>query len=406
MSLEGQALGSFGSAEFRAPLVIKFGWGVLGASLPEVLAELGIRRPLLITDPNVGKLRLVLEAVERASSSVPFAGVFNGIPHEPTTREVEAALAAYLASGADGIVAIGGGSVMDTAKAASMLATNGGTLADYYGANRFPRQGAPLIAVPTTAGTGSEVTRFTVITDPETHAKLLITDRKMIPSAAVVDPSLTVTVPAEVTANTGIDALTHAIEAYVSVKANPMSDTLALSAIRRMAWSLPLAFAEPEDRGARTGAALGALEAGLAFCNASVALVHGMARPLGVFFGVPHGASNAMLLPTVSAFSLSAAPQRYGDIAKAMGSDTQGLDSLAAARQGVDAIKQAVQRGADPDPGRVRHRPRGVGASGAQHGLPGHRQRQSGQQPAHRHRRGDHRAVHAGVLNPDSIAEE
>lgn len=337
--MSGEVPSSFGTAEFRAPTVLKFGWETLTATLAEVLGEVGIERPLLVTDPTVGKLARVVRAVETLSSSVRVAGIFEGIPHEPTTREVDAALAAFINSRADGVVAIGGGSVMDTAKAASMLAVNGGPLSDYFGANRFPRPGVPLVAVPTTAGTGSEVTRFTVITDPETHAKLLITDRKMIPRAAIIDPSLTVTVPPEVTANTGVDALTHAIEAYVSRKANPLSDTLALSAIRRMVWSLPRAFADGEDKAARIGAALGALEAGLAFSNASVALVHGMARPLGVVFGVPHGASNAMLLPTVTAFSVSAAPRRYRNVAEAMGIDVEGLDDLSAAQRGLEAIE-------------------------------------------------------------------
>lgn len=343
MAGEEQQLSYFGTAEFRTPSVIKFGWEVLRGTLPEVLKEAGIERPLLMTDPIVGKLGPVVGALEAVSTSVRFAGSFDGIPFEPTTREVEGGLAAFRASGADGIVAIGGGAVIDTAKGVSMLATNGGHLSDYFGANRFPRHGVPLVAVPTTAGTGSEVTRFTVITDPETHAKLLITDRKMIPTAAVVDPSLTVTTPPEVTACPGVDAITHAMEAYVSRKANPLSDSLALSALRRLAWSLPGAFADPYDRSARTGAALGALEAGMAFCNASVALVHGMARPLGVVFGVRHGASNSMLLPTVMAYSMAAAPRRYRDVARALGVEVEGVDDLTAARQGMEAVRALCQ---------------------------------------------------------------
>jgi alcohol dehydrogenase class IV len=200
------------------------------------------------------------------------------------------------------------------------------------------------VAVPTTSGTGSEATRYAIIGDPVTHAKVPITDWKTIPLASIVDASLTVTMPADVTANTGVDAITHGIEAYVSRRANPISDTLALSAIRRMVFALPRAFADPEDRVARTEAALGSLEAGIAFCNSSVALLHGMSRPLGAAFGVPHGASNAMLLPVVLSFSIPAAPRRYRDIAEVMGVDVAGLEDLAAAERGAAAIEALCRR--------------------------------------------------------------
>jgi alcohol dehydrogenase class IV len=325
--------------EFRMPGILKFGWGILGTALLDVLRETGVERPLLVTDANVGKLPRVVQAVESVSSSVRFAGVFDAVPHEPTTVEVDGALGAFVSSGADGIVAIGGGSVIDTAKAAAMLSTNPGPLASYFGLNRFPLRGAPLIAVPTTSGTGSEATRTTIIGDPVTHAKLPYLDWKIVPSAAIVDPALAVTMPADVTANTGVDALTHGIEAYVSRRANPISSGLALSAIRRMVWAVPRAFADPEDREARMAAALGSLEAGLAFCNSSVALLHGMSRPLGAAFGVPHGASNAMLLGTVMAYSIPASPGRYRDIAGAMGLDVEEMDDLAAADRGLEAVK-------------------------------------------------------------------
>lgn len=324
--------------EFRTPGILKFGWGILAATLPEVLREIGVERPLLVTDPTVGKLPRVVETVEALSSSVRFAAIFDGVPHEPTTVEVDGALAAFVNSGADGIVAIGGGSVIDAAKGASMLATNVGPMVNYFGLNKFPRRGAPLVAVPTTSGTGSEATRTAIIGDPATHAKLPYLDWKIVPSASILDPSLTVTMPPDITANTGVDAMTHGIEAYVSRRANPISDHLALSAIRRMAWSVRRAFAGPEDRSARTEAALGALEGGMAFCNSSVALLHGMSRPLGAAFGVPHGASNAMLLATVMEYSIPAAPRRYRDIAGALGVEVEGLDDLSAAQRGLEAV--------------------------------------------------------------------
>lgn len=333
-----------GPFEFRMPGILRFGWGILSPALPEVLRELGVARPLLVTDANVGKLPHVMQAIEQIASSVRFSAVFDGVPHEPTTVEVDGALEAFASAGADGIVAIGGGSVIDTAKAASMLSANPGPMVNYLGLNRFPLKGAPLVAVPTTSGTGSEATRTTIIGDPETHAKLPYLDWKIVPSASIVDPSLAVTMPPDVTANTGVDALTHGIEAYVSRRANPISDSLALSAIRRMVWAVPRAFADPEDRGARTAAAMGSLEAGMAFCNSSVALLHGMSRPLGAAFGVPHGASNAMLLATVMAYSIPASPGRYRVIAEAMGLDIEGLDDLVAAERGLEAVK-ALCRG-------------------------------------------------------------
>ncbi len=277
--------------------------------------------------------------------------------HTPV-EVTEKALTLVLDRRADGLVAIGGGAVIDTAKAMALLAANDGPLPAYRGANLFPRPGIPLVAVPTTAGTGSEVTRFTVITDPETRVKMLITDDKMVPRAAIVDPSLTVDAPPRVTASAGVDALTHAIEAYVSRKANPLTDTLALSAIRRLAWSLPAAFADGQDRDARTAAAIGALEAGLAFSNASVALVHGMSRPLGAVFGVPHGIANAMLLAVVTEYSLEAAPERYGDIGEALGMEQEGTNEATAARRALQAIRALCQTlniptlagyGIDPD---------------------------------------------------------
>ena len=337
---DGDGVRTLAPREFRAPHVLQVGWGAFRATLPTVLAEAGIQRPLLVTDAVVRNLEPIAEAVEALAPAVTFPSVFDDIPGEPTTREVDAGLRALAPAECDGIVAIGGGAVLDTAKAVSLLAANGGRLPDYRGADRFPRPGIPLVAVPTTAGTGSEVTRFTVVIDPDTRVKMLITDYKMVPRAAIVDPSLTVDAPPRVTASAGVDALTHAIEAYGSRKATPLTDTLALSAIRRLVWSLPRAFADGRDAEARTAAAVGALEAGLAFSNASVALVHGMSRPLGAVFGVPHGIANAMLLPVVTRYSVAAAPARYRDVAQALGVATAGLDDAAAAGQGLAAIEE------------------------------------------------------------------
>lgn len=330
-------------AAFRTPPVLQVGWGAFSATLSAVLAEAGVRRPLLVTDQVVGNLSAVTEAVGALAPDLTFAGRFDDIPGEPTTREVDAGVGALVAAECDGLVAIGGGAVIDTAKAMALLAANGGSMSRYSGVNRFPQAGLPLVAVPTTAGTGSEVTRFTVITDLETRVKMLITDDKMVPRAAIVDPSLTVDAPPKVTASAGVDALTHAIEAYVSRKANPLTDTLALSAVRRLSWSLPAAFADGRNAEARTAAAIGALEAGLAFSNASVALVHGMSRPLGAVFGVPHGIANAMLLPVVMGYSLPSAPSRYRAIAEALDTEIGGLSEEASAQRGLIAVQRLCQ---------------------------------------------------------------
>jgi len=324
--------------------VLQVGWGAFRSTLPALLSEASIQRPLLVTDPVVRGLRSITEAIEALSPNLRFTAVFDQIPGEPTTREIEAGVSSLANAQCDGLVAIGGGAVLDTAKAVALLAANGGRLPDYRGANRFPRAGLPRVAAPTTAGTGSEVTRFTVVIDPDTRVKMLITDDKMVPRAAIVDPSLTVEAPPRVTASAGVDALTHAIEAYVSRKANPLTDTLALSAIRRLVWSLPRAYDDGHDAAARSAAAVGALEAGLAFSNASVALVHGMSRPLGAVFGVPHGIANAMLLPTVMEYSLAAAPGRYRDVAQALGVDTRGPDDQVAAREGLAVIQDLCRR--------------------------------------------------------------
>ncbi len=244
---------------------------------------------------------------------------FSDTVPDPTTTVVEAGAAILAEGGFDGLVALGGGSPIDTAKAMAILAANGGRIRDYKVPNAIPKPGLPLIAIPTTAGTGSEVTRFTVITDVATNEKMLIAGLGVTPAAALIDYELTLTAPLRLTADTGIDALTHAIESYVSRKANPFSDGMAISAMRLIWKHLRTACAEPQNHAAREAMMLGATQAGMAFSNASVALVHGMSRPIGAFFHVPHGLSNAMLLPELTAFSAPAALGRYADCAHAMG---------------------------------------------------------------------------------------
>jgi alcohol dehydrogenase class IV len=238
---------------------------------------------------------------------------------------------------------VGGGSVIDTAKSIAIMVTNAGSFEDYKGFDKIPKEGAPLIAIPTTAGTGSEVTQYTIITDTKTSVKMLISSPFLMPQKAIVDPLLTLSMPRSLTAVTGIDALTHAIEAYVSIKAQPMSDIFCLSAIELISGNLRQAWSNGNNIEARDKTMLGALQAGIAFNNSSVALVHGMSRPIGAYFHVPHGVSNAALLSTVAEFSLIGNPARYTRIAQAMGENVEHLTTLEAADLAAKSIKRLIK---------------------------------------------------------------
>jgi alcohol dehydrogenase class IV len=300
--------------------------------IPSILVSLGCNRPLIITDKMMVQLGYASRIQECLGSHDIGADVFDDTVPEPTVKSIQAGVEKAREGNYDCIIALGGGSPIDSAKAIAILAKHGGVMQDY----RFPRmvieQGLPVIAVPTTAGTGSEVTRFTIITDEISDEKMLCVGIGFMPVAALVDYKLTISLPARITADTGIDALTHAIEAYVSKKANPYSDSQAIAAIKLIGPNLRKAYHVGEDQSARAAMMLGSTLAGVAFSNASVALVHGMSRPIGAFFHVPHGLSNAMLLPSVTAYSIPAAPQRYADCARAMGIATE-LDSNEVANQ-------------------------------------------------------------------------
>ncbi|MEM2178640.1 MAG: iron-containing alcohol dehydrogenase [Candidatus Methanomethylicaceae archaeon] len=266
--------------------------------------------------------------------------IFNEIPKEPEMDFVYNGLKIYEEKNCELIIAIGGGSILDTAKGIALLATNGGSLRDYEGLEKIPKPQAPLIAVPTTAGTGSEVTKFTVITDTERKRKMLIGSVNIIPKIAIVDPLLTISMPQDITMSTGMDALTHAIEAYISIKAQPITDLLAIEAIKLISKYLRRAWANGEDIEAREKVMLGSLLAGLAFSNSSVALVHGMARPLGVYFNIPHGLSNAILLPHVMEFTYISNPEKFMNIALCMNEKIDGLSLIEAAKLSIEAVKK------------------------------------------------------------------
>ena len=324
--------------QFKAPSVIVNGPGA-AKEVGSFAKTLG-KKALIVTDVNLEKVGLLSDIKNALEvGGVSFAA-YDKVVAEPTMEYAEDGLKVFKESQADFLIAVGGGSPIDTAKAIGALANNPGKVSDFMGANKISKPAAPLIAIPTTAGTGSEVTPFTIITDTAKDVKMLIATPNILPRVALVDPLMTLTMPQDITAATGLDALTHAIEAYVSVKAQPVTDTLALQAIRLIAANVRQAWSNGDNLEARTSMLIGSLHAGLAFANSSVALVHGMARPIGAYFHVPHGVSNAALLPTVIEFSILGNPKKYADIAEAMGEITEGLSLLDAAYLAADATRR------------------------------------------------------------------
>jgi alcohol dehydrogenase class IV len=327
------------AALITTPRLMQIGGGAI-AELPGVLARLGLSRPLIVTDPYIARCGILDRATDLLAGAGVTSAVFADTVPDPTTDVVEIGAARLTEGDFDSLVAIGGGSPIDTAKAMSVLHANGGKMRDYKVPNDIPRIGVPIVAIPTTAGTGSEVTRFTVITDTETDEKMLIAGLACCPTAAIVDYELTLTMPLRLTADTGIDSLTHAIEAYVSKRANPYADGVAKDAMGLIARNIRTACARPDNLAAREAMMLGATKAGMAFSNASVCLVHGMSRPIGAFFHVPHGLSNAMLLPEITAFSAPAALDRYADCARAMGVAEEGEGNQSAVARLIDELRK------------------------------------------------------------------
>ena len=330
------------SVQAILPRIMEIG-GDASLKLPDVLNSLGCRRPLIITDKVMVKLGYAERLTSLLSERDIPSEVFDDTVPEPTAASIAAGVARVREGSFDSIVALGGGSPIDSAKAIAILGKFGGEIQDY----RFPRQvneaGLPIVAVPTTAGTGSEVTRFTIITNEKTDEKLLCAGVGFMPVAALIDYKLTLTLPVRTTADTGIDALTHAIEAYVSRKVNPYSDTQALAAMRLIGPNLRRVYENGSDEEAREAMMIGSTLAGIAFSNASVALVHGMSRPIGAFFHVPHGLSNAMLLPSVTAYSISSAPERYAQCSRSIGAASPS-DPDAVANARLVSFLEAINR--------------------------------------------------------------
>lgn len=327
--------------EFLMPPLVLVGSGAAEQAGAQCQKR-GLKKALIVTDKIMQNIGLVEKMQQVLAKSDIQSSVYAGVNSEPVVEYVQEGLAQYKESGCDFVLALGGGSPIDTAKAIAVMVTNPGSIENYKGIGKIGTPGIPLVAVPTTAGTGSEATVFTVITDTKTDVKMLIGSPHLLPDIAIVDPLLTMSSPPGVTAATGIDALVHAIEAYVSVKAQPMTDVFCLSAIELISKNIRQAWANGNNQDAREKVMLGALQAGIAFSNSSVALVHGMSRPIGAYFHIAHGVSNAALLAPVMEFSLIGNPERYGHIARAMGEHTEHLNDIEAADLSVKAIRRLI----------------------------------------------------------------
>ena len=319
--------------------------GIKALNMAEAaLGRMG-KKAMIVTDPMMVKLGNCAKVEEALKNEGVAYTVYDGVTGEPTDQMVEAGVAKYRSEGCDFLVALGGGSPIDTMKAIGSLVLNDVGIASYMG-KEIHVQMPPMAAIPTTAGTGSEATQFTIITDTVKDVKMLLKGSVLMPDLAIIDPQFTMTAPPKITAATGLDALCHGIEAYTSRKSQRMSDTFALSAVKRIFRNLAKAYHNGEDEDVRSEMSLAALEAGIAFNNASVTLIHGMSRPIGALFHVAHGLSNAMLMKVCLEYALEGAYDRFGALGRAIGvAGRQDSDETAARNflQAVEALLQELE---------------------------------------------------------------
>lgn len=313
------------SFSFTIPQNIKFGAGTLDL-LPDLAKELGKSKGYIISGPHLNKIGMVAKCRKALKSAGMESECFTETEGNPSTDTVVKATEGFKKSKADFIVAFGGGSPLDVAKAVAVLATYGGNIVDYEGAGKVMGPVVPMIAIPTTAGTGSEVTAFSVITDHSRNYKLTVVSNYLLPTYVILDPDLIATVPANTAAACGIDAMVHALEAYISKAASPFSDIFAREALRLIGGSIRDYVADRSNPAACESMMVGSLFAGIAFSHARLGNVHAMSHPVSAYFDVPHGLANAILLPTVVDFNKDAAdPEKYryiyGCISKDMGAD-------------------------------------------------------------------------------------
>lgn len=323
-------------SHFVIPNHTVVGTNVLGEAAP-LLKKMG-NKAFIVTGRHVAVSNMMKQLTALLDENGIDCVIFDGITGEPTDTMIENGVEMLKSSGCDFIIGIGGGSPLDSAKAIAAMAVNEGSIADYNG-KEITGEILPLAAIPTTAGTGSEATKFTVITDSEKGIKMLLKGDVLVPKLAIVDSSFTVGAPKSVTSATGLDALTHAVEAYTSRKAFSMTDTLAVSAVKRIMKYLPIAYREPDNSLAREQMSIAALEAGICINNSSVTIVHGMSRPIGALFHVPHGMSNAMLLKECLSFAVSGAYEKFANLGRETGVASDSDSNEKAAEKFIDSLQ-------------------------------------------------------------------
>ncbi|MBQ0213653.1 L-threonine dehydrogenase [Proteus vulgaris] len=327
---------------FYIPSVNKIGAGCLADAVSS-MKDFGFHKALIVTDSILNQLGVV----DKVSKLLTEAGIssvtYDGTAPNPTVENVEAGLALLKENQCDCVISLGGGSPHDCAKGIALVASNGGKIADYEGVDRSAKPQLPLISINTTAGTASEMTRFCIITDTARHIKMAIVDKNVTPILSVNDSELMIGMPKGLTAATGMDALTHAVEAYVSIAANPITDACALKAVTMISESLRKVVDNGGDAQARENMAYAQFLAGMAFNNASLGYVHAMAHQLGGFYNLPHGVCNAVLLPHVQAYNIQAAAGRLKDIAQAMGVDVSAMSDEQGAQACIEEIRKMAK---------------------------------------------------------------
>lgn len=327
------------STTFFMPSVNIMGAGCLQEAAQTIRGH-GFRKALIVTDNVLSKLGVAARIQSLLAAQEIQSVVFDGTQPNPTVGNVKAGLAKLKEHQCDFVISLGGGSPHDCAKGIALCATNGGEIADYEGVDRSAKPQLPLVAINTTAGTASEMTRFCIITDEVRHIKMAIVDRNVTPIMSVNDPELMLAKPKGLTAATGMDALTHAVEAYVSTAATPITDACALKAVELISFNLRTAVAHGDNLPAREQMAYAQFLAGMAFNNASLGYVHAMAHQLGGFYDLPHGVCNALLLPHVEAFNVKTSAARLTDVARAMGVVVEGMDAATGAQACLTAIRR------------------------------------------------------------------
>ncbi|WP_077329028.1 iron-containing alcohol dehydrogenase [Virgibacillus siamensis] len=323
---------------FHSPQTINYGRNAFGEVGREAKAR--GKKAIIVSDKVMNDLEYVSECRDNLLKEGVDSVTYLGVDSEPTDIYVDEALTLFNEENCEIVISLGGGSCIDTAKSIAVLATNDGYIGDYMGMKKMAEvKPIPHIAIPTTAGTGSEVTDAVVIANTTTDVKMMIKQPSFLPEVAIVDPLLTLSSPKQVTAATGIDALSHAVEAYISKRSHPMTDDMALSAMKLIVENITIAYEDGDNLDARENMSLGAMQAGLAFSNASVCLVHGLSRPIGALFHVPHGFSNAMLLPAVLEFSKDYAIKRLADLGRIFIPAAENYSDEQAADVAVASVK-------------------------------------------------------------------